>query len=109
AVAMVAKAAGIDPKRLKVVIFPSGSQSQAALLGGHVDLVPTGVSNLGGPVQDGRLRVLAITSPQRMEGVFAQVPTWKENGIDVVIGQWRGIMAPPGISPAQIAYWEEVF
>lgn len=109
AVAMVARAAGVDPKKLKVVVFTSGNQSQAALLGGHVDLVPTGISNLGGPVQDGRLRVLAVTSPKRIEGIFAQAPTWKESGIDVVIGQWRGVMAPPGLTSAQIAYWEEVF
>jgi putative tricarboxylic transport membrane protein len=109
AAAMVAKAAGVGVKKLKVVIFPSGAQSQTALLGGHVDVVPTGLSNLVGPVQDGRLRVLAVTSPKRMEAVFSQVPTWKESGINVVIGQWRGVMAPLGISLSQIAFWDDVF
>ncbi len=109
AAAMVAKAAGVDVKKLKVVIFPSGAQSQAALLGGHIDVVPTGLSNLAGPIQDGRLRVLATTAPKRLEGVFAQVPTWRESGINVVIGQWRGVMAPLGITPAQVAFWEDVF
>jgi putative tricarboxylic transport membrane protein len=109
AVAMVAKAAGVDPKKLKVVIFPSGAASQTALLGGHVDVVPTALSNLVGPVGDGRLRILAVTSPKRMEAGFPKVPTWKETGINVVIGQWRGVMGAPGISPAQIAYWEDIF
>ena len=109
AVAMVAKAAGIDVKKLRVVVFASGAQGQTALLGGHVDVVPTALANLVGPVQDGRLRVLAVTSPKRMEGAFAQVPTWKESGINVMIGQWRGIVAPLGISPSQIAFWDDVF
>lgn len=109
ALALVMKAAGVDVKKLKVVVYASGGLSQAALLGGHVDVVPTGVYNLVAPMQDGRIRVLAVTSPKRTEGVFAQVPTWKETGIDVVIGQWFGIIAPLGISPSQIAYWEEIF
>lgn len=109
AVALVMKAAGVDVKKLKVVVYASGGLSQAALLGGHVDVVPTGVYNLVAPMQDGRIRVLAVTSPKRTEGVFAQVPTWKESGIDVVIGQWFGIIAPLGMSPSQIAYWEEIF
>lgn len=108
ALAMVMKAAGVDVKKLKVVIYASGGESQTALLGGHVDVVPTGLYNLRAPMQDGRLRVLAVTAPKRAGGVFAQVPTWKENGIDVVMGQWFGVIAPPGLTPAQIAYWEDI-
>jgi len=109
ALALVMKAAGVDVKKLKVVIYASGGESQTALLGGHVDVVPTGIYNLLAPMQEGRVRVLAVTSPKRTEGAFAQVPTWKESGIDVVIGQWFGVVAPAGISPSQIAYWDEVF
>ncbi len=109
ALALIMKAAGVDVKKLKVVVYASGGLSQAALLGGHVDVVPTGVSNLVAPMQEGRIRVLAVTSPKRTEGIFAQVPTWKESGIDVVIGQWFGVIAPPGIAPSQIAFWDEVF
>ncbi len=109
ALALIMKAAGVDVKKLRVVVYASGGLSQAALLGGHVDVVPTGVSNLVAPMQDGRIRVLAVTSPKRTEGIFAQVPTWKESGIDVVIGQWFGVIAPPGIAPSQIAFWDEVF
>ena len=109
ALALVMEAAGIDVKKLKVVIYASGGESQTALLGGHVDVVPTGIYNLLAPMQEGRIRVLAVTSPKRGEGAIAQVPTWKESGIDVVIGQWLGVIAPPGISPSQIAYWDEVF
>ncbi len=109
ALALVMKAAGVDVKKLRVVVYASGGLSQAALLGGHVDVVPTGVYNLVAPMQEGRIRVLAVTSPKRTEGIFAQVPTWKESGIDVVIGQWFGVIAPLGISPSQIAYWDDVF
>ncbi|MBM3357632.1 MAG: tripartite tricarboxylate transporter substrate binding protein [Betaproteobacteria bacterium] len=107
ALVLVMKAAGVDVRKLKVVVFASGGESQTALLGGHVDVVPTGLYNLRGPVQDGRLRVLAITAPKRSEGVFAQVPTWKENGIDAVMGQWFGIIGPQGMTAAHIAFWDE--
>lgn len=109
ALALVMKAAGVDVKKLRVVVYASGGLSHAALLGGHVDVVPTGVSNLVAPMQEGKIRVLAVTSPKRADGVFSQVPTWKENGIDVVIGQWIGVIAPPGIAPSQVAFWDEAF
>src|SRR5437868_2129560 len=60
-------------------------------------------------MQDGKLRVLAVSAPKRAEGAFAQVPTWKENGIDVVMGQWFGVIAPPGLTAAQVAFWDDVF
>ena len=56
----------------------------------------------------GKLRVVAITAPQRLAGALAQVPTWKEQGVEVVFGAWRAIFAPKGLTPQQTAYWEGV-
>jgi len=50
-----------------------------------------------------------ISGPSRMPGPFADVPTWREIGVDVVLMGWRGILAPRGVTPAQTAYWDGVF
>ncbi|MBI3939152.1 MAG: tripartite tricarboxylate transporter substrate binding protein [Betaproteobacteria bacterium] len=109
ALALVMRAAGIDVKKLKVVVFASGGESRTALMGGHIDVVPTTVANLVAPIKTGKVRVVAVTAPRRISGVFAQVPTWKEQGIDAVIGNWRGVVGPPGMSRAQVQYWEAAF
>lgn len=108
AAAMVAKAAGADVRKLKVVVFGSGGESMTALLGGHVGLVATPSANLIPHLQAGRMRVLAVAAPRRLEGGLATVPTWKEQGVDAVVANWRPAIGPKGWSSAQIAYWEDV-
>jgi len=103
------KAGGVDVRRLKVVIFDSSALSMTALLGGHVDLVAASASNVLTHLKAGRVRVLGISSPQRLAGDLAQVPTWREQGIDAVSDNWRGIIGPRGMTPAQVAWWEDVF
>jgi putative tricarboxylic transport membrane protein len=109
AAALVAKAAGADIKKLKVVVFSSGGEAMTALLGGHVGLVTTPSANSIPHLQNGRMRVLAIASPKRLEGPLSVVPTWKEQGVDAVVANWRPVIAPKGLTPAQISYWEDVF
>lgn len=103
------KAGGVDVRKLKVVIFDSSALSMTALLGGHVDLVAASASNVLSHLRAGRVRVLGISSPQRLAGDLAQVPTWKEQGIDAVSDNWRGIVGPRGMTAPQVAYWEDVF
>lgn len=109
AVGLAAKAAGGDVKRLKVVVFGSGGESMTALLGGHVGLVVTPSANTIRHLQSEKMRVLAIASPRRLEGALSAVPTWKEQGVDVVVANWRPVLGPKGLSAAQVAFWEEVF
>lgn len=108
AVAAAAHSAGIDVKRLKVVVFSGSGQSITALLGGHVDVVAGPPSIAARHIEAGKLRAIAVTSPRRLEGSIASVPTWKEQGIDVEVTNWRGIVGPKGISTDQIAYWDQV-
>jgi len=103
------KKAGVDVKQLKPVTFAGGGQITMALLGGHVDVVNTGLSNMVDHLVQGRMRTLVVTGPRRSWGPFAAVPTWREVGVDVVQTSWRGMMGPKGISSAQIAYWDGVF
>ena len=107
ALAIAAKSAGVDLKRLKIISFKSNSQSMTALLGGHIDLVASSATPAIGHLTNGKSRIIAISAPQRMSGVLAQVPTWKEQGIDAVNSNWRALVGPKGLSAPQIAYWEQ--
>lgn len=100
---------GADVKRVKMVSFAGGGKISLALLGGHVDAVNTGLSNMVEHLRQGRMRTLAITGPRRMGGPFADVPTWKEVGVDVTLVGWRGILGAKDLSPAHVAYWDSVF
>jgi putative tricarboxylic transport membrane protein len=105
--ALVAKRAGGDAKKLKVVVFGSGGESTTALMGGHVGVVAAPAATAAPQVQNGALRMLAIAAPRRVEGPLAGVPTWKELGYDVVVANWRPVIGPRGLSAEQIAYWED--
>ena len=80
-----------------------------ALLGGHVGLVATPTANAIPHLQAGRMRVLAVAAPQRVEGPLAAVPTWKEQGADVVVANWRPVIGSKGLAEPQVAFWESVF
>jgi putative tricarboxylic transport membrane protein len=107
AVALALKVQGVHPARAKNVVFQSGGQSIAALLGGHVQVVPASVGLWVGPLKAGQVRLIAVSAPNRLGGDLAQVPTWREQGIDAVVSVWRMISAPPGLTPAQTAFWHD--
>lgn len=103
------KKGGVDVRRVKMVTFAGGGVISLQLLGGHVDVINTGLGNMADHMVQGRMRTLAITGPRRMGGVFADVPTWKEVGVDVSLIGWRGILGARALAPAQVAYWDDVF
>ena len=109
AVATALRDAGIDIKKLKNVIFPSGGAASTAMMGGHVDIVPITAGFAAQMARQGQVRVLAVTSPARLTDVLASVPTWKEQGFDVIVSNWRSMVGPRGMTPAQVAYWEQAF
>ena len=108
-IALALKAGGADIKKLKIVVFDSSNNSIVALLGGHVDVVAATGLNVAPHLQTGKLRAIAISSPQRLDGALAQIPTWKEQGLNAVFGNWRGVVGSRGITSEQIAYWEKIF
>jgi putative tricarboxylic transport membrane protein len=107
-IALAAKTAGIDVRKLRNVVFGSGGESTTALLGGHVDVVPTSASNVIGLLKAGQVRVVAISSGRRLGGALSAVPTWKEQGVDVVFGIKRILLGPKGLAAPQTAYWDDV-
>lgn len=108
AIVLVMKAADVDHKLLRTPVYNSAGEATVALLGGHVDMAASGVANFIPHFQAGKLRPLAISGPRRLGGALADVPTWKEQGIDVVMANWYVLVAPKGLSAAQVAHWEDV-
>lgn len=105
---LVMQAAGIDIKPLKMVVLEGGKQV-AAVLGGHVDVAIGSAVGFLPQVESGNVRVIAVTAPKRLTGALSTAPTWSELGTKAATYEtWRAILAPKGITPAQIAYWEEV-
>jgi putative tricarboxylic transport membrane protein len=100
-VGLVAKAAGVDPTKINYIAYSGGGEALASILGSQVT---AGISSYGefeGQVKAGTLRLLAVSSAERLEGVDA--PTLKESGLDVVIENWRMVAAAPGLTPEQEA------
>ena len=106
-IANALKAAGVDIRKLRTVIFPSGGAATTAMLGGHVDVVPISAAFAASMARQGQVRLPAVTSPTRLSGVLAEVPTWREQGYDAVVSSWRAIFGPKGATPAQVVYWEQ--
>lgn len=106
AVGRIAKTIGADVGKLRVVVFNSGSESITQVLGGHIDIVATAVANAAPHVANGQLRIIGIAAPQRLPGSLAAVPTWKEQGVDVVVSNWRSVVGPKAMTVAQTAWWD---
>jgi putative tricarboxylic transport membrane protein len=95
--------------RWTFISFPGGGERIAALLGGHVNMMVIEPEEAGEHIRAGNMRVLAQVNEKRLRG-FPNVPTLKEAGFDVTpVPQVRGVVAPPGIPAANVAYWEDVF
>ncbi|MBX3666397.1 MAG: tripartite tricarboxylate transporter substrate binding protein [Burkholderiales bacterium] len=108
-IAKAMKAAGVDIRKMKVIAFKSSGESVTNLLGGHIDVVSSTTPNVIAHVQAGTIRVIAITSAQRMPGALATVPTWSEQGIDGTFSASQGAIGPKGLNAAQVAFWEGAF
>lgn len=109
ALAKVVKSFGIDPKTLPMVIYSSGAASMTSLLGGQVDMAVTALYNAASLHSAGRLRIIGISAPRRFPGALAAVPTWKEQGADVVHSFWRGVVGPRELDAAKTRYWSNIF
>jgi putative tricarboxylic transport membrane protein len=96
------KAAGIE---LNYIVFNSGGEANAALLGGSVDLAGPNPSEAAQLIQAGRLRPLAMFSPERLAN-WPDVPTAREQGYDVTLEQHRGVILPSGLTEQQSLYWQ---
>lgn len=103
AAAKVMQHAGADTKAPKIRVFDTALDAVADVVAGHSDVgAVTAVKEL----EAGTLRTIGVSSPERLHGVFAVAPTWAEQNVDCVVGAWRGVSGPSGLSAAQIAWWQ---
>ena len=95
---LIADAIGIEPRRINYIAFSGGGESLSAIVGGQVTVGVNGLAELAAQIDGGAVRVLGISSAERLPGLDA--PTLREQGVDVVFENWRSVVAPPGISRA---------
>jgi putative tricarboxylic transport membrane protein len=99
AAAMIAREAGVDASKINYVPFRGGGEATAAILGGNVTVGGSGFSEFQQYIEAGKMKGIGVTAPSRIKGI--NIPTLKEQGINVEIGNWRGVYGAAGITPAQ--------
>jgi putative tricarboxylic transport membrane protein len=106
-VVQLAELAGADPRLLKIITFGGSAESITNLLGGHIQVISSSVDALVPHHKSGTMRIVGVATAQRLAAV-SDVPTFREQGYDMIVGNWTGIMGPKGLAPAQVAYWENL-
>jgi len=105
----VGKNFGVDPAKIKFMVYPgAGGEIVPALLGGHIQATVIGIAEVLEQHKAGKMRILGVSSPERLS-FLSDVPTFTEQGINVVFPHWRGIIGAPGLSAEQIAFWDATF
>ena len=96
---LIVDASGIDPRRTNYIAFSGGGEAVSALLGGQVTAGISGYSEFAPHIESGRLRVIGISAPDR--SFSPEIPTLIEQGVNVRLENWRGVVAPPGLEPSE--------
>lgn len=107
--AMLAKVAGVNPKEMTYVALEGGGEAVTALLGNHIAVVSAGIAEMGPHIESGKVRVLAVFAPQRLEGKLNNIPTAKEQGFDVEWPVIRGYYMGPKVSEEAYQWWRKHF
>ena len=108
ALAQLTRHAGGDPRQLRLHVFDSALHAAADVMAGRAEVAAITAVSAAKELAAGSLRALAVSSPQRLPGLYAQTPTWTEQGVDCVIGTWRGVIGARGLKPAQIEWWDQM-
>lgn len=107
--ALIARLAGIDPKKLRYVAFEGGGETLTAMLGGHVHVTSSGLGEVTPQLAAKKVRILAVLSEERLPGKLADIPTAKEQGYDIVWPVIRGFYMGPEVSDEQYNWWKQQF
>ena len=107
--AMLAKVAGIDPKKMTYIALEGGGEAVTAALGNHIQVVSGGLAEIVPHVKAGKLRVLAVFSKERLPGDLAKIPTAKEQGYDIDWPVIRGYYMGPKVSDEAFSWWKTAF
>lgn len=107
--AILMKASGMDPKKMRYVAYEGGGEALAALMGGHIKVYPGDIGEMKGQLDSGKVRVLAAMSPERLGGEFASIPTAHEQGYNAEWTIMRGYYLGPKVSDEAYEYWSNKF
>ena len=108
ALAQVTAKAGGDIQALQINVFDSALYAVADVIEHRAEVAAITAVSATKAIAAGQVRAIAVSAPQRLPRLYADVPTWIELGVDCVIGTWRGVIGAAGITPAQIAFWDHV-
>ncbi len=103
---MLMEAAGVDTGKLNYIAYAGGGEVTAGILNGGLDVGVSSYAEFAGQIKSGELRALGLSAPEPVDSI--DVPTFRERGVDVQLANWRGLVAPPGLSPEQRAELVEI-
>lgn len=106
ALAQVTAHAGGDIKALQINVFDSALYAVADVIEKRAEVGAITTVSAVKAIESGQVRAIAVSAPQPLSRLYAGVPTWTEQGVDCVIGTWRGVIGAAGLSPTQIAFWQ---
>lgn len=105
AVAKLTRQAGVDVNAPTIRVFDTALDAVADVVAGTADVCAVTAASVLAELKAGRVRLLGVSAPERLSGALAGAPTWKEQSVDCVIGAWRGVTGPAGLTPAQVLFW----
>lgn len=108
ALAKLTRHAGGDVNAPVIRVFDTALDAVADVVAGSADVCAVTAASVLAEFKAGRLHVIGITAPERLAGAFVEAPTWKEQGVDCVIGAWRGATGPAGLGDADVSFWQRV-
>ncbi|SDN75961.1 putative tricarboxylic transport membrane protein [Psychrobacillus sp. OK028] len=99
--------ADVDVTKIRYVSYDGGGEAMTALIGGNADILATDISGAGEFLKAGKIRVLGVSSAERLKGTYADIPTYKEAGIDAEFTIWRGLFGPKDMPQYAVDYWNK--
>jgi putative tricarboxylic transport membrane protein len=108
ALAKLTRHAGGNINAPVIRVFDTALDAVADVIAGTAEVCAVTAASVLAELKNGHLRLIGMTAPERLAGVFVDAPTWKEQGVDCVIGAWRGATGPTGLGAPEISFWQRV-
>jgi putative tricarboxylic transport membrane protein len=108
ALAKLTRYAGGDVNAPVIRVFDTALDAVADVIAGGADIAAVTAASVMAELRAGRVRLIGISAPERLTGLFTDTPVWNEQGVDCVVGAWRGVTGPAGMTSAQINFWDGV-
>jgi putative tricarboxylic transport membrane protein len=108
ALAKLTRHAGGGVNAPVIRVFDTALDAVADVIASGANIAAVTAASVLAELQAGRVRLIGISAPERLTGLFADTPIWNEQGVDCVVGAWRGVTGPAGITPAQVRFWDDV-